>query len=169
MLGGRKFLQYSKRGVELSRDIQNALLNRSLCILCTPGHRWWNKRLWLYFSSSAVICMFMRFQKRKEKNHVIYTFIYPCKDKHFFFEPWLVAKIIHAYIILSIEGFQCDLFWGGGLASLVAALIQEYQTMCHEALRACRVVPIKHSARWFCRLVPLVWLISKITWKHAHS
>lgn len=28
-------------------------------------------------------------------------------------EPWLVAKIIRAYIILSIEGFQCDLFWGG--------------------------------------------------------
>lgn len=81
---GTKFLQCSKRWVELSRHIQNALLNRSLCILCTPGHRWWNKRLWLYFSSSTVICIFMSFQKRKEKNHVIYTFIYWCTIKRFF-------------------------------------------------------------------------------------
>lgn len=32
------------RSVGSSRLQQNALLNRSLCILHTPGHRWWNKR-----------------------------------------------------------------------------------------------------------------------------
>lgn len=32
------------RSVGSSRLLQNALLNRSLCILHTPGHRWWNKR-----------------------------------------------------------------------------------------------------------------------------
>lgn len=106
------------------------------------------------------------FPKKERKEPCDLRFHLPMQRQAFFLEPWLVAKIIHAYIILSIEGFQCDLF-RGVLASLVAAVIQKYQTMCHEALRACRLVPIKHSARWFCRLVPLVWLISKITWKHA--
>lgn len=65
--------------VELSQLLQNALLNRSLCILCTPGHRWWNKRLWLCFSSSTVICIFMSFQKKKKNHVMIYTFIYWCR------------------------------------------------------------------------------------------
>lgn len=60
----------SSGAVETVRRLSRHMHSRSanvLCILCTPGHRWWNKRLWLYFSSSTVICIFMSFPKKKQK------------------------------------------------------------------------------------------------------
>lgn len=64
-----RFLRYAVETVRrLSRHMHKRSANAGvLCILCTPGHRWWNKRLWLYFSSSTVICIFMSFPKKKNK------------------------------------------------------------------------------------------------------
>lgn len=53
------------------------------------------------------------FPKKERKEPCDLHFHLPMQRQAFSLEPWLVAKIIRAYIILSIEGFQCDLFWGG--------------------------------------------------------
>lgn len=113
----------SSGAVETVRRLSRHMHSRSanagvLCILCTPGHRWWNKRLWLYFSSSTVICIFMSFprkktkKKGKERTHVMFAFICADVQSNSFFGDEIFGSTEKESMLLRIKKeVQIDHRW----------------------------------------------------------